>query len=468
MRLIDAIRYSQGSNIAFVGAGGKTTAIFRVAREILAKSGQDQLPHCIFITTTTHIGAWQATLADHVVKICSLTDISNLGKHIPEGAILFTGGESYDRLRRLPDELLDALYFLAKKHAIPLLIEADGSHQHPLKAPALYEPVIPEFVETIIVVAGLRGLEKPLSSEWVHRPERFAVLSRLNIGDQVTSEALVNVLLHKDGGLKGLPANVRKIALLNQADTPALQAQAKKISERLIGSYHSCIIASLIPGSESESTKPEKNSLQQSTIFAVVEPIAGIILAAGGSSRFGQPKQLLDWNGEPMVRRVVNMALKAGLSPLVVVVGASADDVAAVINDLPLRIVINSEWSTGKSSTIKVGINSLPEELGGVVFLQCDQPQIPQALLKSLIETHQTNLSPIVAPLIDGQRGNPVLFDRITFSEFHSLQGEMGGRKLFSRFQVQWLNWIDKNLLLDIDTPADYEKLLAKYSQGEI
>jgi molybdenum cofactor cytidylyltransferase len=317
-------------------------------------------------------------------------------------------------------------------------------------------------VENVIVVAGMQGLGKPLTSKWVHRPEKFAELSGLKIRDLITQDALVKVLLHQQGGLKDIPAKARRIALLNQADTPDLQSQAKKISDELIHGYHSSIVSALSAGIEG-TTKTNKGKTPQARIYAVVEPIAGIILAAGGSKRFGQPKQLLDWQGQPVVRRVALTALQVGLSPVIVVVGAAGEGVASVIKDLPLRIVINEKWDTGLSSSIKEGINSLPKEVGGIIFLQGDQPQIPPSLVRSLVEAHQNSLNPIVAPLIDGQRGNPVLFDRITLPAFETLKGEMGGRELFSRFQVQRIIWHDKNLLLDIDTPGDYENLLAVY-----
>jgi molybdenum cofactor cytidylyltransferase len=465
MRLIDALRYTPGSNIAFVGAGGKTTALFRIAKEIISAYSHSQTQQTVFITTTTHFGSWQSALADHVIQKFSLTDISHFAKQIPDGVVLLSGDENNDRLSGLTDELLDPLYRFSIEHNIPLLIEADGSHLHALKAPARHEPVIPSFVNAIIVVAGMQGLGKPLTDEWIHRPDKFAELSGLKIGELVTGNALVNVLLHPEGGLKGMPTQARKIALLNQADTTELQSQAKRISERLIASYHSCIVSSLSPAGLDVSSIPETYDELQTNIYAVIEPIGGIILAAGGSSRFGELKQLLNWNGEPMIRSIAKLALKAGLSPVIVVIGAAAQEVAATINDLPLRIVNNLEWSAGLSTSIKAGIHSIPKEIGGVVFLQGDQPQIPLSLIRSLIEAHQISLDPIVATLIDGQRGNPVLFDQSTLSKFYSLKGDVGGRSLFSEFHVQWVNWHDKNLLLDIDTPKDYEQLLTVYSQ---
>jgi molybdenum cofactor cytidylyltransferase len=278
---------------------------------------------------------------------------------------------------------------------------------------------------------------------------------------------LAKILKNKNGGLKNIPPGARRIVLLNQADTPELQSAAKIISNKLIPDYHSAIIASLSGYlDETISNEAQPNS-QELEIHAVIEQTAGIILAAGGSSRFGEPKQLLKWKGKPLIRQVALTALKAGLSPVIVVVGSSSAEVGATIIDLPLRIVNNSDWKAGMSTSIRAGIAALPDEVGGAVFMQADQPQIPSQLIKSLVESHAVTLNPILAPQIDGQRGNPVLFDSCTFPVLLSLEGDIGGRALFSRFPVQWVPWLDPNLLLDIDSTEDFRKFLQIYPDNK-
>lgn len=93
------------------------------------------------------------------------------------------------------------------------------------------------------------------------------------------------------------------------------------------------------------------------------------------------------------------------------------------------------------------------------MFLLVDQPQIPVTLMRALMEKHRKTLAPIVAPLIDDDRGNPVLFDCRTFSAFDDVEGDVGGRSIFSRFQVTWIPWHDSRMRLDIDTQADYLQL---------
>jgi molybdenum cofactor cytidylyltransferase len=153
---------------------------------------------------------------------------------------------------------------------------------------------------------------------------------------------------------------------------------------------------------------------------------------------------------------------------VVVVVGSSADEVQAAIKEPNVRIVNNPQWMEGMSTSIKTGLGTLLGEVGGVVFLQADQPQIPSGLINSMVEVHQSSLNPIIAPQIDGQRGNPVLFDADTFPDLLDIEGDVGGRVLFSRYPVEWLIWHDPKLLLDIDSPEDYQIFLRTYPEGEV
>jgi molybdenum cofactor cytidylyltransferase len=331
------------------------------------------------------------------------------------------------------------------------LIEADGSRRRPLKAPAAHEPVIPGWAEHVVVIAGLSALGKPLSSEWVHRPERFAALTGLQPDEPITPDALARVLMHAQGGLKGIPNHARRSVMLNQANTAEAQAAGGRISKALLSLYDSVLVASLAP--------PGEHSEPQDSVLAVHEPVAGIVLAAGKASRMGQPKQTLTWRGEALVRHATRIAISAGLSPVVVVTGFAAEAVSAAVADLPVICTHNPHWDHGQSTSVIAGIQALPKASAGAIFLLADQPTIPVNLVHSLVETHARTLGAITAPLIDGQRANPVLFDRHVFPELLELSGDVGGRAIFSRHRVTWLPWHDDLPLFDIDSPEDYARL---------
>jgi molybdenum cofactor cytidylyltransferase len=428
--------------VAFVGAGGKTTAMFQLARE---------LPPPVIVSATTHLGVWQIPLADRHIIAATPAPLEAI-EHGLSGVILVTGEIKEDRTKPLDDKVISWLREFCGVHSLPLLVEADGSRKKPLKAPGRHEPPIPEFTRIVVVVAGLGALGKPLGEENVHRPEIFARLSGLEPGEMITSVALNRVLTHPEGGLKNIPGNARRVVLLNQADSPELQSQADALAKGLLPTYEAVVIA----------------SLKEEQIHAVHEPIAGIVLAAGGSIRYGQSKQLLEWRGEPFVRAVAKTALEAGLSPVIVVTGAHADKVEAAVKGLPVQTVHNQDWQSGQAASIKAGVQTLtpdPSPLkgegnpGGAIFLLADQPQVTPTILHALVEEHASSLAPVIAPMVLDRRANPVLLDRATFPDLMALEGDVGGRGVFSKYRVTFLPWHDEALLLDVDTPEQYQRL---------
>jgi molybdenum cofactor cytidylyltransferase len=442
LSLVQALRLNASPSIAFTGAGGKTTAMFQLAR---------QLPEPVIVTATSHLGAWQTKWADRHIITERPVALENI-EHGWKGVILITGEMDEERTQPINNDVLQWLHEFCGYHSIPLLIEADGSREKPLKAWAEHEPPIPSFVDLVVQTVGLMGLGKPLTNDHVHRAELFSKLSGLSPGESVTPDALVRVLKYTEAGLKNIPAHARKIVLLNQADTPELQSTAQRLAQSLIPVYDSVIIA----------------SLTQQQILAVNEPIAGVILAAGESRRFGQPKQLLDWKGEPFVRAVAKTALEAGLSPVIVVTGANAKQVESVIQDLDVMVLKNEEWKSGQASSIKAASEELysrkVNKAGGAIFLLADQPQLTSSIIRALVEKHAEGLYPVVAPMVMEQRANPVLFDQVTFPDLLTLQGDVGGRAIFHKHRVQYLPWHDDRLLLDVDTPEMYQRLISDES----
>jgi len=454
MNLATSLRLplSGKTRIAFVGAGGKTTAMFQLSHELAPA----------LATASTHLGVWQLGAADRHIVWPEGEPLPDFEAWLGSGVTLITSADKAgtDRLKGLSPSQLMMIDALAGYHDLPVFIEADGSRQRSLKAPADHEPAIPPFADLVVVIAGLSGLGKPLLPEWVHRPERFSALSHQKLGTLVTPDALASVLIHPEGGLKNIPDLARRVVLLTQADTPELQAAGQSLARQLLPVYHSVVIASST--AVNSQSLPEPVPGLALAVHAVHEPVAGIILAAGGASRFGRPKQMLRWEDEPFVRRIAHTALEAGLSPVIVVTGAWAEEVTEAVSGVAVRIANNPDWQTGQGSSVRTGVQALPAESGAAIFLLVDQPQIPTTLINALLAEHARTLAPIITPLVDGRRGNPVCFDRVTFPELLALTGDTGGRALFSRYQVTWLPWHDANVLVDVDTEEDYRKLVGK------
>jgi molybdenum cofactor cytidylyltransferase len=231
-----ALGLSAAPRVAFVGSGGKSTALFYLAREY---------PPPVIVTATSHLEIFQARQADHHFYY---DDSLGWDGKLPldiSGLTLFSGPKNDRSVAGLEAGPLHQVLSLADKYNAPLLIEADGSRRHPVKAPAEHEPPIPDFVDTVVVTVGLSALGHSCTKEWVHRPEIYANLAGLQIGDEITLEAMERVLCHPSGGLKNIPSHARRIALLNQADTAQLREQTTELAERLFPAYHAVIRTSL-------------------------------------------------------------------------------------------------------------------------------------------------------------------------------------------------------------------------------
>lgn len=451
MNLKHALRVSHDSRVALVGAGGKTTTLFALARA---------LEGSVILTNSAHLGRQQALLADRHFVIRTESEVDKIFNDLGGGVILITGAEyESGRLISPGDEALRRIYEYADRLHLPVLVEADGSRMRPLKAPASHEPPIPEWINLVVVVCGLSGLGQPLNEATVFRSDLFAKLTGLEPGSPVTPSALITYLLHPQGGLKDIPSGARRAVLLNQWDecVPEYQAEILQHLKRLYSGYDAVLLGNVIRGGEQ-------------AVVAVHQPVAGIVLAAGESRRFGQPKQLLEWNGRPLIRVVVERALQADLSPVIVVVGATVEPIQAALADMPVEIIVNPKWQEGVATSVVCGIKALPEQVGAALFLLSDQPFVSVDLIRALVEKHARTLAPIVAPFVGERRANPVLFDRITFPALRQIRGDVGGRAVFDQYSVLALPWSDERILLDIDQPADWEqarKMKRRACRGE-
>jgi molybdenum cofactor cytidylyltransferase len=195
--------------------------------------------------------------------------------------------------------------------------------------------------------------------------------------------------------------------------------------------------------------------------------IAGIVLAAGRSSRLGRPKQLLPVQGEPLIRHTLRHVLASSLDQVILVVGHEADEVRAAVADLPAACVFNPDAAAGQSTSVRAGLAALSSDVEAAVFILGDQPGVDPNVIDALIGAWRRSGSAVVAPRYEDRMGNPVLFDRRVFPELALLDGDAGARALVRAYQDSG----DRHLVPvngaappDVDTEADYAALIATLS----
>jgi len=228
--LKEALGLEGGGVVSLVGAGGKTTLMFRMAREL---SGAGDT---VLTTTTTKI-MWPAqTESSHVILAESADEVTLRARKLIKRTRHMTAVSHQTpshpmKVKGFPRQSVEAIYESGLFRWI--LVEADGAGRRPLKAPAAHEPVIPEVSGWVIGVMGLAGVGKVLDQEWVFRPELFAKLTGLKIGAPVTEEAAAASLRRKEGIFKGAPRKARKAIFLNMADRPGALITGRRIAALL-------------------------------------------------------------------------------------------------------------------------------------------------------------------------------------------------------------------------------------------
>ena len=194
--------------------------------------------------------------------------------------------------------------------------------------------------------------------------------------------------------------------------------------------------------------------------------IAGIVLAAGRSSRMGGSNKLLAEIGDrPLVRIVVEAVLASHARPLIVVTGHQRERVEAALGGLPVTFVHNPAFADGLGTSLKAGIAALPVETDGVIVCLGDMPQVDAAMIDRLIGALDPDKGALIAvPTIDGQRGNPVVWSRRFFPDLMAVEGDIGARYLIGRYgeAVIEVPLSGKAALTDIDTPEALAALKAE------
>ena len=449
MKLRQALRIGPREVVALTGAGGKTTLMFNLARELETEGRR------VVTTMTTKIFVAQMARAPaRLVLQGEGALLSQLPQLLAEhGHVLIAGGTAVeqDKVQGVAPELIDRV---AAQHGVDaVIVEADGSRRLPFKAPAEHEPVVPSTTTLLVPLVGLDILGRPLAAENVHRPELVAALAGAELGEPVTPEMIAKVVAHPKGGAKGLPEGARLVPFLNQAEGPERLEAARRIARLLLADP---VVDEVVIGS-AQADDP---------VLEVWGRVAGVVLAAGEARRFGSLKQVMPWHGRPLVAHVVEQALRCpDIDRLAVTLGAGSDRVAAAIAGL--------EDFARHHARSRDRLASRPKPERGVRAGCCARAGRPpqRGALRAggsagdfagvaygaggEVSRHAGSRR---RARHEGQRGNPVLFDRSVFREFAGLRGDVGGRPVLKAHadEMAWVDWPSAEILRDIDTAEDY------------
>jgi molybdenum cofactor cytidylyltransferase len=192
-------------------------------------------------------------------------------------------------------------------------------------------------------------------------------------------------------------------------------------------------------------------------------PVAGVVLAAGASTRMGKNKLLFPLEGSSVLRRAVARAIDAGLDPVIVVLGHEAEHARRELDGLDVRTPLNPAYEEGINASLRTGLASLPADAEAVVVMLADMPFVTSDMLATLVERFRSGLAPLVISEYDQVNAPPMLYARTLFPELLAMSGEGCGREVVRRHrhEADVVAW-PASALDDLDVPGDYERIRAQ------
>lgn len=452
MRLSQAFAIRNKEVVSFVGGGGKTSAMFRLAEELVEQGKR------VVTTTTTRIFAAQIKLAPHHIRAESedqaLRDLESALKVHPSVLVIGPTTEEGKAFGVSPT-LVDRIVEMDLVDVV--LNEADGSRMRPFKAPGDHEPVVPLSTTLLVPVAGVDALGAPLDQGHVHRPELVADLAGAEPGSTVEPWLIARVLESNQGGLKNRPPHARVTPLINKVENVAQLLSAREIARELLDN---ALIEAVLVGAVKNAANPVAECQRR---------VAAVVLAAGGSSRMKGPlKQLLPWGPSTLIGHTIDVVRQSQVSEVVLVVGRDAEAVVRETRAMPAKVAHNPDWQEGRSTSVRAGTLAVQPNAAAVIFVNADQPFLTSHVIDKILQRYFQTLAPIVVPVYGGRTGSPVLFAREMFGELVELHGDDGGKRLLESHssEVEKVNIVDLRAAIDLDTMVQYEAALKEAEAG--
>jgi molybdenum cofactor cytidylyltransferase len=439
MKLHEAFNINRGDVVAFIGAGGKTSTLVNLGYE-LAEMGWR-----VLATTTTRI---QVDQMETLPRALSLS----------MGSSAISDALSEDGFVFLYEDINNNTVYGPSPHMIPnlmdavdsdvMLIEADVAQGMALKAPFDGEPVIPPDTSLVVPVVSLKALGQPLDDEHVYNVQ--AIIDRYGFpeGNRIKSPWIAQVLRDETLGLYGVQDNQRVVAFINQTEAKGYNRARARLVARLAlrtGRLHGVVIGS------ARAANP---------VYELQRPIGAVVLAAGLSTRMGEPKVLLPWDKDKtIIEHIVAQLITARVDHITVVTGHQSKAVKALLKPLDVQVVFNRSYKTGEMlSSLKTGLRTMPDHIGAAFITLGDQPRLQPKVVYQLLSAYAESNAPIVAPSYKMQRGHPLLIGRSVWAEILNLPRTASPREVINAHSeaIQYVNVDTDSVLRDVDTPQDY------------
>lgn len=440
MRLQDAFGVARGDVVAFIGAGGKTTALITMGYELSDDGWR------VLATTSTHIREEQLRLMPHALH--HSTSPEAISAALSDYGFVFIydtirDGKVYGTALDWTKQLLDTV------DSDVLLVEADEAGGRPLKAPYEDEPHIPQEVSLVIPIISLDALNKPLNDEYIYNPQ--AVIERYGFQQdgRVRLPWIAQIWRDEELGLRGIPDNARVVGFLNRTpETGYLRARARLIAKMALRSprFQGIALGSV------RASNP---------VMEVQRTVGAVVLAAESSFHMGEPTVLLPWeNSRNIIEHILHLLIRSRVEPLRVVTGYDAPAIKDCVKPMGVRVVHNRSYKTGGAlSALKAGLRAMPDHVSAALIVQGNQPRLEPRVLHRLLQAYAEGEGDIIAPYFQTHMGYPILLARRYWSDFLSLRRKQALETLWEgyRDETTFIHVNTDSIHSHVETPDDYE-----------
>jgi len=441
VKLARAFGLSKGEVVAFIGAGGKTSALVGLGYELMEQGWR------VLATTTTRVGEDQLDLMPFAMRYDARP--SAMSQALSDHRFVFLydfirqnkvfSGEG-DWIRRLLDGVDSDV----------LLVEADGARGRLFKALKPHEPMIPPETTLVVQMAALSVLDKPLNEDYVYNPQAMQEKYGFFAETPIKAPWVAQILRDEELGLRGVPPQARIVTFLNQASLGQHSRQRARTIARL------ALKASRIDAVAIGSVRAAD------PVYEVQRPLGAVVLAAGLSSRMGQHKIMLPWqDGRTIIEHIVEQLVRARLEEIVVVLGHQADAVKRLLKPYGVTCIVNKSYKNGEMLvSMQAGLKALGSRTAAALLVLGDQPRIEPRTIYKVLRAYAEGQGDIVMPSYQMQRGHPYVLDRRYWQEILALQVGQSPREVMNAHsaEIAYVEVSNDSILRDIDTAEDYRQ----------